>query len=77
MMRSTMYPILPDGEKPQHGVGSGDRAFGFSFGSAHPGGINVVFVDDSVRTINYGVDQELFNRLGNRSDSEFADMSNL
>jgi prepilin-type N-terminal cleavage/methylation domain-containing protein/prepilin-type processing-associated H-X9-DG protein len=70
-MRSTMYPVLVDGEMPD------DRAFGFSFGSSHPGGINTVFLDGSVRVITYNVDQTVFNLLGNRADGQVTDMSSL
>jgi prepilin-type N-terminal cleavage/methylation domain-containing protein len=70
-MRSTMYPVLRDGEAPT------SRAFGFSFGAAHPGGINAVFVDDSVRVISFSVDPEVFNALGNRADGEALDLTSL
>lgn len=70
-MRSTMYPVLVDGEAPS------GREFGFSFGAAHAGGINTVFLDDSVRVISYEVEPEIFNALGNRADGEVVDMANL
>ena len=70
-MRSTMYPVLRDGEAPT------SRAFGFSFGAAHPGGINAVFVDDSVRVISFSVNPEVFNALGNRADGEALDLTSL
>jgi prepilin-type N-terminal cleavage/methylation domain-containing protein/prepilin-type processing-associated H-X9-DG protein len=41
---------------------------GFTFGSAHPSGINAVFGDGSVRMINYSVRDEVFNALGHKSD---------
>jgi prepilin-type N-terminal cleavage/methylation domain-containing protein/prepilin-type processing-associated H-X9-DG protein len=41
---------------------------GFTFGSAHPAGINVVFGDGSVRMIKYSVRDEVFNALGHRGD---------
>jgi hypothetical protein len=41
-------------------------------GSAHDAGLNAVFADTSVRTLSYGIDVELFNRLGHRSDGEQA-----
>ena len=46
------------------------EAFGYSFGAAHPGGMNTGFADGSGRLISYDVDRELFNRLGHRSDGE-------
>ena len=41
-----------------------------SFGSSHPGGINAVFADASVQTINYDIDREVFNLMGHKSDGE-------
>ena len=43
---------------------------GWSFGNAHPGGVNAVFGDGSVRTIRYDISPELFNRLGHRADGQ-------
>lgn len=67
-LRSAMYPVEPDGEDPsvsqQHG------RLHYQFGSAHPGGINVLFGDGAVTGINYDVDRETFNRLGHRDDGE-------
>jgi prepilin-type N-terminal cleavage/methylation domain-containing protein/prepilin-type processing-associated H-X9-DG protein len=40
----------------------------FVFGSAHPAGINAVFADGSVHNIKYGIDPDVFNALGHRSD---------
>ncbi len=41
---------------------------GFLFGSAHPGGMNAVMGDGSVRVIKYGINPHVFNALGHRSD---------
>lgn len=41
---------------------------GFGFGSAHPAGFNAVFADGSVHNIKYGIDPQVFNALGHRSD---------
>ena len=38
------------------------------FGSSHPGGLNIVLCDASVRFIPYNVDQEVFMRMGHRAD---------
>jgi prepilin-type N-terminal cleavage/methylation domain-containing protein len=43
---------------------------GYLFGSAHSAGINGVFADGSVHTINYDVDRAVFNCLGNREDRQ-------
>ena len=69
-IRSTMFPPLKDDDDPDRPY----QKFGRSFGSAHSSGINAVFVDASVRTINYDVDLEMFNRLANRSDGEPVDL---
>jgi prepilin-type N-terminal cleavage/methylation domain-containing protein/prepilin-type processing-associated H-X9-DG protein len=38
------------------------------FGSSHPGGVNAVLADGSVRMINYTIDPTVFSYLGNRND---------
>lgn len=40
----------------------------YYFGSAHPAGCQFVFVDNSVHTISYDIDKEVFRLLGNRRD---------
>jgi prepilin-type N-terminal cleavage/methylation domain-containing protein/prepilin-type processing-associated H-X9-DG protein len=67
VIRSTMWPVAQDDNEP---IGDALDALKWAFGSAHPGGINAVLADGSVQTISYGVDQELFNRLGHRDDGE-------
>ncbi len=43
-------------------------------GSAHEAGLNAVFADGSVTTINYSIDMETFNRLGHREDGEVVQL---
>ena len=38
------------------------------YGSAHPSGFHVVFVDGSVHVVSYSIDPEMHRRLGNRRD---------
>jgi len=38
------------------------------FGGPHPAGVNFLFVDGSVHTINFEIDVELHCQLGNRKD---------
>jgi prepilin-type processing-associated H-X9-DG protein len=64
-LRSCMFPVLQDGELPET-----DDEFAYSFGSAHSSGINAIFADGSVTSINYDIDREVFNRLGHRFDGE-------
>jgi prepilin-type N-terminal cleavage/methylation domain-containing protein/prepilin-type processing-associated H-X9-DG protein len=42
----------------------------YMYGSAHPGGFNVVLCDGSVRVIKYEIEKETYRRLGNRCDGE-------
>jgi prepilin-type N-terminal cleavage/methylation domain-containing protein/prepilin-type processing-associated H-X9-DG protein len=41
---------------------------GYVFGSSHPGGLNFVFADGSVHHIQYTIDAQVFNQLGNMKD---------
>ena len=68
-LRSTLIRPRGDSEGPPPD-GTPEDPSNYPFGSAHPGGINVLFADGSVSKINFDVDLETFNRLGNRSDGE-------
>jgi prepilin-type N-terminal cleavage/methylation domain-containing protein/prepilin-type processing-associated H-X9-DG protein len=48
------------------GEGDGDR----QFGSSHPGHINALFADGSIRPINYTIDREVFRLLGDKADGQ-------
>ncbi len=49
----------------------------YIYGSAHSVGFNSVFVDGSVHTISYTIDQEVHRRLGNREDGLTIDDSSF
>jgi prepilin-type N-terminal cleavage/methylation domain-containing protein/prepilin-type processing-associated H-X9-DG protein len=50
---------------------------GMVFGSAHPAGINAVFADGSVHHIRFGVDPNVFNMLGHKSDGGVFTLEDL
>jgi prepilin-type N-terminal cleavage/methylation domain-containing protein len=54
----------------QDEAGKGDPR---PFGSAHPGGWNVVLCDGSVQAIAYDIDTVIHGRLANRQDGEVID----
>jgi prepilin-type N-terminal cleavage/methylation domain-containing protein/prepilin-type processing-associated H-X9-DG protein len=60
-IRSTELPP----ERDFRGVGWDPKR---RFGSSHPSGVNAVFADGSVRSLRYGIDGDVFERLGHRSD---------
>jgi prepilin-type processing-associated H-X9-DG protein len=62
-MRKTSRPPLPD-YRAEVGDGAG------LFGSSHPGGLNIVMADGSVRFIRYGISERTFLLLGNISDGQ-------
>src|SRR4051794_8708038 len=81
LLRTTCFPPVYDGD----GIGwapflanyfDDDPATAFAlsnvfhFGSAHPGGINVVFADGSGHTVSYDIDALAFNALGTRNGNE-------
>lgn len=73
IMRSTMFPLKVDSDETDLSGKLLDQPgdeLPYAFGSAHSGGINCSFADGSVHTINYDVDREVFNLLGNMSDGE-------
>ncbi|MDC0934786.1 DUF1559 domain-containing protein [Pirellulales bacterium] len=67
-VRVTGYPPRPDSADPPRGDQGYDDTKPYSFGGAHPGGVNCVFGDGAVRFISFDVDPETFNYLGDRRD---------
>jgi prepilin-type N-terminal cleavage/methylation domain-containing protein/prepilin-type processing-associated H-X9-DG protein len=47
------------------------------FGSAHIGGMNAVFGDGSVKTINYGISPTVFIAISNRNNTNAVDLSDI
>lgn len=79
VMRSTGVPPLQDGATdhltdPNGVPPRGTAWWEFHFGSAHPGGVNAVFADGSVRTINYDVDLDVFNAAGTRDGTSYGEI---
>jgi prepilin-type N-terminal cleavage/methylation domain-containing protein/prepilin-type processing-associated H-X9-DG protein len=79
IMRSTCFQPISDGDgrgwSDLKRLGDDLATFGgldniFLFGSAHPGGINAVFVDGSVRSIPFDIDVVVFNNMGTRNGEE-------
>ena len=65
IIRCTAAEIVPDTKYRKTGTD-----VGYMFGSAHPGGVNALLADGSVRVIIYSVDRVMFDRLGNRQDGQ-------
>ena len=47
------------------------------YGSAHPGGMNALFGDGSVKTITYGISPTTFTAISNRNNTLVVDMSDF
>ena len=74
-MRTTCFRRMQDSEPDPFTGPQQDQDFWF--GSAHPGGLNAVFADGSVHTINYDVDLYIFNSLGTRNGESTCETSNM
>ena len=59
IIRGTTYGVLQDTPRYESL---------YNFGSAHANGFHMAFCDGSVNLINYQIDQETRNKLGNRKD---------
>jgi prepilin-type N-terminal cleavage/methylation domain-containing protein/prepilin-type processing-associated H-X9-DG protein len=68
-IRRTDRPPAPD----HYETGDGEKLFG----SSHPGSINAVFVDGSVRALTYDVEEKVFENLGNIADGGQIDHASL
>jgi hypothetical protein len=76
-LRSTMINPRSDGTDPPLPKNNPDHFTNYLLGSAHSGGINVMYGDASVGFISFEVDLETFNRLGNRLDGEVINDNSL
>ena len=68
-IRRTDKPPAPDHAES----GDGEKLFG----SSHPGAVNAVFADGSVRSVSYDLDEKIFENLGNISDGAQIDATQL
>jgi prepilin-type N-terminal cleavage/methylation domain-containing protein len=66
-MRHTGFEPVSDSSR--QGTGSGDSRFG----SAHPGGLNVLLGDASVRFVSFTINLTTWRRLGHRDDGKVLD----
>ena len=55
----------------------GAGAVGSYFGGPHPGGMNALFADGSVKTINFNISQVTFAALCRRDDGVVINASEL
>ena len=80
VMRSTGIPPLQDSSldkltDPNAPPPMGTAWWEFHFGSAHPGGFNCVFADGSVHTVSYDIDLNVFNAIGTRNGTSYAEQN--
>jgi prepilin-type N-terminal cleavage/methylation domain-containing protein len=76
IIRSTGIQPSRDAFRPASGYNNGTMFREcIMFGSAHTSGMNAVFGDNSVHTITYEIDRDVFNKLGNRVDGQTFDAS--
>jgi len=64
------YRYGPDTDAPGSDPAGCHHSCGFDFGSAHPAGANFVFADGSVHVIDYTIDPNVFDYLGDRRDGQ-------
>ncbi|MBI2824905.1 MAG: DUF1559 domain-containing protein [Planctomycetia bacterium] len=76
-VRSTGLPPIKDIyiKANLYPLGATQWKYDLQFGSAHPSAINCVFGDGSVRSVAFGIDKLVFNRMGDRRDGVPVDLS--
>lgn len=65
-MRHTTRQPMPDFRNGENCQDAGNDVFG----SSHPGGVQAVLCDSSVRFLNYDIELETFKRLGDKKDNK-------
>jgi len=68
-LRSTLIRPMADSASTRTPSGDNDP-LNYTIGSSHSGGVNVLLADGSVSFVQYEIDLETLNRLGNRADGE-------
>jgi prepilin-type N-terminal cleavage/methylation domain-containing protein/prepilin-type processing-associated H-X9-DG protein len=68
IVRMTALPPFRDVNRPPWNSFNDEWRQGFGFGSAHPGGLNALYGDGSVRNAAYNMDEWIWWRLGGRQD---------
>jgi prepilin-type processing-associated H-X9-DG protein len=70
-IRTTLCTPVQDSSSTIATTASDPKASSYKTpGSAHSAGINAVYADGSVTTINYDISAETFNCLGHREDGQ-------
>ena len=77
--RTTWYGPEDDPEDPDRAPMNDEVGFEGAdrFGSAHPGGLHMVFADGSVQSIGYEIDPFVHRNLGNREDGLVVSLDEL
>ena len=78
IIRWGYFQPQPDWNNPDPALAhSGYVPLHGAFGSSHPGGLNVVLCDGSVRPISYSIALDVFRLLSSRKDGQPLDASKL
>lgn len=78
IIRYTAFKLIKDVNNPGPALlGPSGQQQGYQFGGAHPGGMNGLMGDGSVRVIRFTVSPTLFNQLGDRRDGAAVSPANL
>ncbi len=64
------------GPKPDY-RGDDDDFGDKRFGGSHPGSFNALLADGSLHSMTYGIDEDIFERLGKRADGQVVELGAL